>query len=163
MNMYTIYLDMDGVLADFDKEVKALKHLDEQPWLTIPGFFKNLEVIGNPDSMIKTLKNYGHTVKILSKVEVRDTLARAFDKMAWVQKNLPSMNTEDVIIVPYHEKKIDFIQSNISTSILVDDYSVNLKEWAQFGGMPVKFRQGEKKDNYQFLQINDLAELDQIV
>ena len=45
------------------------------------------------------------------------------------------MNTEDVIIVPYHEKKIDFIQSDISTSILVDDYSVNLKEW-----YPVKFR-----------------------
>ena len=46
--MNTIYLDMDGVLADFDKAVKALKHLDEQPWLTVPGFFKNLEVIGNP-------------------------------------------------------------------------------------------------------------------
>ena len=155
----TIYLDMDGVLANFDKKVKEFKHLDEQPWLAIPHFFKDLEVIGNPNETIRKLQELGHSVKILSKVETRDTLDRVTDKIVWVQKNIPTVGLEDIIIVPYHLRKIDFVETNMSQSILVDDYSENTKEWASYGGTAVKFRQTKIKANYGFIQVNKLEEL----
>lgn len=156
--MATIYLDMDGVLANFDQRVSELSHLDEQPWLNIPNFFKDLDAIGNPNAEIEKLKKM-YSVKILSKVEVRDTLSRVMDKIIWVQKNIPCMDMNDIIIVPYHEKKIDYVKTPMNESYLVDDYSKNLEEWLQAGGYPIKFRTAEPKEDYKYPQISSLSQL----
>ena len=156
-----LYLDMDGVVANFDEKVCEYQHLDEQPWLTVPHFFRELNPIGNPNFEIeRLLKRQWNEIFILSKVEVRDTLSRVMDKIIWIQKNLPAIPLENIIIVPYHESKLDYIKGNIDKSYtLIDDYSPNLIEWEQAGGNAIKFRLGNHKENYRFPQISDLSEI----
>lgn len=157
----TVYFDMDGVLANFDKLVREMGGIDNLPWLEVRGFFRMLEPIGKPNNTIELLQNLGYQVYILSKVEVRDSdgQQRAKDKINWCKEFLPSLPTENVIIVPYHESKLDYLKSDIRTSVLLDDYKVNLKEWHDLGGYAVKF--GNKfKQHREYYQItNDIFNL----
>lgn len=137
----TVYLDMDGVLCNFDKAVNQMGGIDNLPWLNSKNFFRNLEPIGNPNNTIKLLQQLGYNVYILSKVEVRDIEGqqRAIDKVEWVKEHIPSLPIENVIIVPYHLNKTDYLKSDIKTSVLLDDYKENLIEWSRLGGYAVKF------------------------
>ena len=42
-------------------------------------------------------------------------------------------------------------------AILIDDYSGNLREWAEEGGIPVKFSNQEEPE--EFVVINDLTRI----
>ena len=150
---------MDGVLADFDRDVKAMQHIDEMPWLTIPHFFRDLQPIGNPDKTISKLMSMGYEVYLLTKVENRDHSIREYDKLEWVAKYIPSLPLENLIIVPIHEDKIDYLKSPLHTSVLLDDYKMNLLLWKRHGGIAVKF--GNKlKDSRPYHQIeSDISQL----
>ena len=154
-----IYLDMDGVVANFDEKVCEYQHLDEQPWLALPQFFRELNPIGNPNKAIEELQKWNCNVYLLSKVEVRDTLNRVMDKIVWAQEFLPSIPLENIIIVPYHESKLKYLKTRIQNSWLVDDYSKNLIEWENAGGTAIKFRLTAPKNHYRFLQISEIGEL----
>lgn len=150
----TVYFDMDGVLANFDKAVQEMGGIDNLPWLNSKGFFRKLQPIGTPNDTIQLLQGLGYNVYILSKVEVRDVAGqqRAIDKVNWCKEHLPSLPSENVIIVPYHENKVDYLKSDIRTSVLLDDYKENLKEWHNLGGYAVKF--GNKfKETREYYQI----------
>lgn len=138
MKKHTIYLDMDGVLADFNKGVRKHKEIKEA-WLNVPKFFADLEPIGKPDETIKELENLGYKVYLLTKVEIRDTKQRQRDKENWVKNHIPNFNLKNLIIVPIEEEKTKYLKSDISVSVLLDDYKENLKEWQNKGGISVKF------------------------
>lgn len=159
-----VYFDMDGVLANFDKGVEMFNHIDERPWLVIKDFYKNLEVIGNPNEVIETLQNLGYKVYLLSKVETRDEKGgeRSEDKIFWAKKYLPSLPIQNIIIVPLHENKADYILTDIKESLLVDDYKENLKEWKALGGAIVKFGR-VWKDERPYPQTTNLFDIIPIV
>lgn len=160
-----IYFDMDGVLANFDKDVKRMQSIDERPWLSVKDFFENLEVIGNPNATIEVLQNLGYQVYILSKVELRDKegQARAKNKINWIKKNIPSLPIENAIIVPIHENKTDYIKTDLKHSVLVDDYKGNLTEWQNLGGIAVKFGYVWKSERPYFQIVQDLEQIIPIV
>lgn len=159
MKNLTIYIDMDGVIANFDKAVKNMKHLYEQPWLQIPHFFYNLEPIGNPNQRIDELQRLGYKVYILTKVDISDSPNRAIDKYDWVRKHIPCISPDEVIIVPIDKEKTKYLKSDIENSVLLDDYKGNLIDWQVKGGIAVKF--GNKiKNTRPYLQIiNDIGNL----
>ena len=157
MKNLTIYFDMDGVLADFDRNVKEMSHLYEKPWLQVKEFFRNLLPIGTPDKTISQLKQKGYKVYILTKVEIRDNPLRAMDKKAWLKKYIPSISEDEVIIVPIHREKTEYLRSDIHESILVDDYKGNLIEWQNRGGIAVKFGR-YLKSSRPYLQIAETIE-----
>ena len=158
MNM-TIYFDMDGVLADFDKAVKQQRHIDELPWLNIPHFFRDLEPIGSPNETILKLQQLGYDVYILTKVEQRDHMQRVFDKMQWVAEHIPSLSLDKLICVPIHHDKTSYLKSPLSSSILLDDYKENLLLWKSLGGISVKFGNKIKSTRVYHQITNDISQL----
>lgn len=159
MNNLTIYLDMDGVLANFDKAVQSMKHIYDQPWLHIENFFLNLEPIGTPNQKIEELQSLGYKVYILTKVDISDNPFRAMDKRKWISNHIPCLSQEEVIIVPINEEKTKYLRSDIRHSVLLDDYKENLLDWEKKGGISVKFGNKIKMARPYRQIVNDIGNL----
>ena len=126
----TIYVDMDGVLAKWN--TKATVEDTKKK-----GYFLAREPEEKMVNLVKTLRKLGVKVCVLSSaypngyaaVEKSSWLDRIFDKAL------------DRIFVPYGANKADYISSNCE-SILIDDYTENLREWEKSGSRAVKFYNG---------------------
>ena len=158
--MKKIFLDLDGTLARFNVP-NAL-----QRFATEEFFFKNLlpyKNIGEIDKM--ALKG---NVYIIS---ASPNIKADIDKMEWVQKWLPCLPLQNIIICRIGTNKAEHIKSKLhieinSDCILLDDYTKNLQEWETAGGVGIK-RLTKVADNstkkWQGLQIKDLCELAELV
>ena len=126
----TIYIDMDGVFAKWNTSA-TVEDTHKK------GYFAEREPEEKMVSLVKTLRKLGVNVCVLSAAypngyaaaEKSDWLDRIFDKAL------------DRIFVPYGQNKADYISSN-AESILIDDYSENLREWEKSGSKAVKFYNG---------------------
>lgn len=119
-----IYIDMDGVLADFNNEPNALERFQ-----TEKGFFKKLSPLKRNIQAVKQLMKLGHNCFILS-ASPNETADG--DKRKWLKKYLKSMPTENIIIVRNGVRKVDYMKT--ADGILCDDYSKNIREWLTADG-----------------------------
>ena len=158
--MKKIFLDLDGTLARFNVP-NAL-----QRFATEEFFFKNLlpyKNIGEIDKM--ALK--GNVYIISASPNVKADI----DKMEWVQKWLPCLPLQNIILCRIGMNKAEHIKSKLhidinSDCILLDDYTKNLQEWETAGGVGIK-RITKVADNstnkWQGLQLKDLCELAELI
>jgi len=137
VNEKMIYLDMDGVLANFPK--------DGAGTYRNVGFFERLEVIEEGCTIYTTLKRLGYPVTVLTKCP--DLSHSKSEKTVWLERKL-QLHTGGVkvIFVSEEKKKSDAIGRKAqlqSTDILIDDYNKNLVEWQRAGGTALKFLNGQ--------------------
>ncbi len=153
MEIKKIYIDMDGVLVDFDRGVKELLGLDPQPqesssdeynkmlWekaRQYPNFYFKLKPVKDMVDMFNELvKTYGDKVEILTGIprKERGIETASQDKIDWIHKYL----SKDVKVntVRRKEKKNFCLGSGY---ILIDDYTKNLNEWFEAGGTSILFK-----------------------
>lgn len=115
-----IYIDMDGVLADFFGEPNNLKRFE-----TERGFFRRLKPFKkNVQAVRKLIADGKHNVFILSASpnERADT-----DKRLWLAQFIPELETENAIIMRNGENKADYMRTR--DGILFDDYGKNIEKW----------------------------------
>lgn len=139
-----IYLDMDGVIADFDKKYKELYKIaprDADTYKTFDKFFTTfiaerqfakLDLMPDALVLIEYLKSLSVPTEILSSTssERRDAEIRE-QKVEWLHKhNL----TFPINLVPGKRLKRNF--SNPS-SILIDDTAQNIDQWRAEGGIGI--------------------------
>lgn len=153
MQIKKIYIDMDGVLSDFDKGAKELCGLEPRYQSVVIGtaedaawwakvravdhFYDKLDLITGSKEMFDELYGkYGDAVEILSAIPKphRGIVSAKEDKINWVRRLL----SEDVVInIVFREEKAGFCTGK--DCILIDDYDKNIKEWEFMGGTGILF------------------------
>ena len=157
MKVDKIYIDMDGVLADFDKGCIDLCGVeprkqgwemnpaeDDARWEKIRGvehFYDKLDIFPGAKDMFDVLySKYGEDFQILTGIPKprRGIDSAADDKTSWVRRLL----SKDIVInIVYSEEKQRFCTGK--DCILIDDYDRNIGQWEAMGGTGVLFTDTE--------------------
>ena len=156
MEVKKIYFDMDGVLADFNKGVRELCHMDPPPhdapkelddemWERIRDvghFYDRLDLMpGAKELFDKLREKYGDRVEILTGVpkEERGIDTAEADKEKWVRRLLD----EKMKFNPVARKNKQN-DSGDPGYILIDDLEKNIKEWEAMGGTGIQHTSAEE-------------------
>lgn len=135
-----LYLDLDGVFADFDSRVVELcgQHYKSDPtfWATlqmVPRLFYNLDPMPYAKDFYAALKDVKHKEFLTALPMLTKELVTApEDKTEWVKKHLdPEVQ---VNCVPGWRVKAQFATPK---SILIDDFERNILAWREAGGIGI--------------------------
>jgi len=149
-----VYLDMDGVIADFFGGVERMfgvKHWKELTSVKTGGelkqevinritgsdFFANLPKFNTTDSLIQLIKSTtGGKFSILTSPLIGDHENSATQKKIWISKNIE--RPDEVIVSGRKEKWAK--QKNGTPNILIDDRPVNIERWQSRGGYGILYQ-----------------------
>jgi len=143
----TVYVDMDGVLADFDKGFSDITGKssdnvsDQELWALIEKhgkarFFFELPWMNGGKEMWQYITNNFLRVKIFSALGKSDKIDRQTTqgKIAWLRHNIPSLQSDDIILVENKHRKRHYSRPG---DIIVDDTEVVIQEWVKKGGIGI--------------------------
>ncbi len=166
MIIQKIFIDMDGVLADFNKGLIELLNIQPMPqenqpvewqekmWNKISKysrFYLDLQPISGAVESFKNLYTiFGDKIEILTGIPkpTRNVPFASQDKTEWVKRYLSSDVKVNTVL---RAEKLNFSKGR--EYILIDDYSKNIKECTNTGGTGILF------DNWQNVmsEINSLC------
>lgn len=149
-------LDMDDTLAHFHEQKNALER-----FATEKNFFNILK----PSKMTKFIKQLVER----NELDTRDIFIVSAspneqadkDKLQWIERHLPEIpksnimftrlgeNKAELFINKYHLSKDDF-----KYFMLIDDYTKNLIEWKNFGGIAKKYINEYNNTTKNYLNYN---------
>ena len=142
----TIYIDMDGVVADFNSYVSELlgrkigwgvHDLSSEEWdilAKVPNLYRKLPLIEQSVNMVKVCKSFETelNVEFLTAIPRQSTMPSAKqDKTDWINEYFP--NTV-VNFGPFSRDKKNWARPG---DILIDDKLSNVEEWGAAGGIPI--------------------------
>ena len=154
MNKPEVYLDMDGVVADFFTEYAKLAGIESGNYRDIPpaktdptlqkmvgtDFFNRLPKTQPADQIVAMIvKLYGH-YHICSSPLRGDFENSEKWKRVWIKNNL-NPQPVDIVITPNKAKYAK--QADGTPNILIDDRGSNISAWEAAGGVGIKFQADE--------------------
>ena len=148
-NPVHVFIDMDGVLADHDRQaqnygVKTDNTPDNDPGTKYDiidykdDFFRTMPKMPDFDTLESWMKTLPHKqVHILSAVPKRRTsaLSPLDEKKQWVKDKMPWFRSRNIHIV-FREHK-QFFAKEYEHAILIDDNKSNIYEWRAAGGIGI--------------------------
>ncbi len=149
-----IYLDMDGVLADFFAEYAKLAGVTSGNYRDIPpasqdptldkmigtDFFFRLPKFSTADSLIQLVLSYVPYYNICSSPLRGDHENSGRWKREWIKRHL-SPQPRDIIITGMKERHA--VNPDGSPNILIDDRGSNILKWQARGGIGIKYQADE--------------------
>ena len=150
----TIYLDMDGVIADFFGGVATKFGVDH--WKSIQDreiafatlantdFFYNLDIFPETNSIIKFVKKIsGGDWGICSSPLRGDTMNSAYWKRQWLNRWDITPPLVENMIFTSNKHKYAMNKLDRTRNILIDDKLQNIDQWNQAGGIAIRFQCNE--------------------
>ena len=157
--MRKVFLDMDGTIAKFNVKNALVRFENELDFFARLGAYKGIEKINE-------MAKVGNIYIISASPNDRCDS----DKMKWLDKFLPSLPKANIVFCRIGENKAEIIKEKIGVDIkdtlLLDDYTKNLIQWENAGGIGIK-RLTRVADNstgkWQGLTLKNLVELESLV
>jgi len=148
-----LYLDMDGVLADFESvaqkllKAKNFPNLSDNHWVKNPGelweylissknFWENLPMLPEGKRLWRYVREY--KPNILSAYPDFYQKEAVEGKKKWLELHIGSSNLGTINIVSRKEKA-KFAMSHGKQNVLVDDFVKNIVEFNAAGGIGIQF------------------------
>ena len=153
-NKPIVFVDMDGVIADFFTEYAKMAGVKDGNYRKIPrnmisptlnkmigtDFFNRLPKIATADRLIQLVVKYtGGDYSILSSPLRGDKDNSAKWKKIWLKNNM-QIQPRNVIIT---SRKEVYAVSNGVKNILIDDRGANIERWQAAGGHGIKYQADE--------------------
>lgn len=139
-NKMNVYVDMDGVIADFNNEPHALER-----FTTEKGFFKSLKVINKwAFEMLMNNKEINLFVLSASPNKQADN-----DKMAFLKFHFPKLKRKQVIFCRNGQNKADFMKTE--KGVLLDDYGKNCIQWRERGNVAIQVKRPLQEHFHEFM------------
>ena len=143
-----IYVDMDGVLADFFGDWAKLMGVDSfrdikdvnaalEKIKDTNDFWLNLPVTDNAKPLLELIKKVKGEYSICSSPLPGDKNSEPH-KREWIKKHLAFFPPKEIIIT--HDKAKYATQPDGTSNILIDDYGVNINKWEAAGGIGFKHK-----------------------
>ena len=128
----TIWFDMDGTIADLysvENWLPMLRAYDPSPY----ALAKPLVRLSTLAYMLNKLRAKGYRVGVISwgskcSTPAYDAAVTAA-KMAWLKRHLPSVDFDEIHVVPYGVPKQNFKRTD--ADILFDDEERNRANWGE--------------------------------
>lgn len=138
MEIKKIYIDMDGVLVDFDGWKATIPGLtDANLWeevKKIPHFYSTLKPMPEAFILLEYLRGLDVPLAILTALPRRDSVPEAEeDKRQWVLKHVGPMEFN---VGPYAVNKQQFAGPGL---VLIDDSKLNIPQWKAKGGIGILY------------------------
>lgn len=147
--MKRIFLDMDDVVADFDRYARDIvghsmlgeAQYSDQDWQKItadPRLFSRLDVCPGAHDFVaevgRMARDTDRELLFLTAIpHDNDTPWAAWDKINWAKQHFPGI---PVWIGPYSRDKQHHARPG---DILIDDRDSNVQEWAAAGGIAIQY------------------------
>ena len=149
-----VYVDMDGVLANFFAEWAKLAGVTTGNYKDIPpakvdptldkmvgtDFFNRLPKFATTDKLIQMVTTMFGSYSILSSPLRGDHENSKAQKVKWIQREL-SIQPDNIIVVG--RKDSYAVQKDGTPNILIDDRGRNIQGWRDRGGFGVKYQADE--------------------
>ena len=147
-NATEIYVDMDGVLADFFGEWAKLMGTDSykdikdvkpalQKIRDTNNFWLDLPILPEATNLLNLIKKVKGEYNICTSPLPDDPNSEPH-KRRWIKRNLAFFPPKNIYIT---HNKPQFATANDGTpNILIDDYGVNINAWEAAGGIGFKYR-----------------------
>lgn len=120
-----LFVDMDGVLAFYNKNIECIDVLFQK------GYFRDLLPINTVIDSMKMLHDEGIDLYILS--SVIDSPYAISEKNEWLDHYLPEIKKDKRIYCPYGVDKSTVIKDICKNDFLLDDFTDNLRMWSHKG------------------------------
>ena len=143
---YTIYVDLDGVLCDFEKSVNKIspgilkRHNNDELWDIInkegSKFWENLDWMPEGKKLWERIKNLNPIIlSAHPETKYGEQIANQAitGKRLWIKNNLGG-NFSDTAIISTRDQKKNYANTN---SILIDDMTKNINEFRDNGGIGI--------------------------
>jgi|SRR5579862_7629560 len=152
-----VYVDMDGVLADFAagfQEISGMSEdavTNEELWAAIEAygkakFFAHLPWMAGGKEMWNFITQNFLKVKILSALGKSDATNKLTTqgKTSWLRHHLPNLHSDDIILVENKHKKRHYSRPG---DIIIDDTPVVIQEWVKKGGIGILHKTAQETMN----------------
>ena len=159
-----IFFDMDGTLAEwrnimFSTQIKKPEDVERaveklNRILTTKGYYYSLLPHTSLCESAEILSGKENTELyiITCVMPANETCSPEEEKRRWIKREVPFIKEENIIIVPNGKNKTKYVPGGIKKGdVLVDDFTKNLREWEEAGGIGVKFLNeiNEKKGTWR--------------